>query len=667
MDRQNETRSVVLSGFRAMALGLVAMHAVAADAPVYQPLLPEMGGWVNCMGATATRIFAAGQTGVHYRIFTEPRWRELEDSSTNGGAVFSYGDTVVFDGGGGNARISFDNGTNWKGLTYGLEPNRGWFWLAHVGSQGIFYSAGFSEAPPESFGLYQSLDYGKTWKHHNVPGSVYAVAEIGAELIVSSDSGLYLLQPRDGILEKIPAGNWKPPVWFYLTGSGTGDVLAGQGGTPIYKYVAASKTWRIVLPGNESRRLTHLKMQDSAAYGVFQEGETEFLQRSTDGGSSWEPARSIGIRLTSAMLPKGESVYFANKNGLEAYHWPTKTWSVDSAGRRAGQHHVFCVLGHSVLAMAALGNDYTRSDDQGMHWKRFHSFRYMQPYLFRSREGVFYQQESSLIRLGLGTSAPDTLPAFGIMGGVMQVEDAGSRYYARVIKNSGGGGQLMETDLAFALEKGGRRWSTVALPFGMAEELAAEDDKIMVRRKDSLSYSADAGANWVRLDNKQIGSPLSIIRQSGLWIAGTGSGLFRSESPTAGWTPILYSTAKSEVPSPVEVIAHSANCLLIRSNKSTLHLSTDRGGTWQRLNAPVSGSYLRRADVSDTLLCLSGQGDAGGSAKGYCLELDQLSTGVKPAWTRMARPGNEAAFDGHQIRFQVRSTGAIRVDGRPAQ
>lgn len=116
----------------------------------------------------------------------------------------------------------------------------------------------------------------------------------------------------------------------------------------------------------------------------------------------------------------------------------------------------------------------------------------------------------------------------------------------------------------------GRSWSEAVVPFGRADEGAAQGRRVFVRSGDVLWLSDDAGVTWREIGTPAPGRALRSTAIAGATLyVGAADGLWRSSDSGATWRPVLLGGAQAQ------------HVLTLHVSGSVVYAGLDGGGLWR--------------------------------------------------------------------------------------
>jgi len=333
------------------------------------------------------------------------------------------------------------------------------------------------------------------------------------------------------------------------------------------------------------------------------------VYRSTDGGSTWIPARAGFVNLDiEAIATNGPSLFAATNSGVHVSIDGGQYWNLLST---SPQGALCLTQSGSYLLAGTSGNGVYVSRDSGANWVQTLTL-YTVPCIISGGGRVYAGTLGSGVYSSKDNGLTWNSSSAGLTGGALSVWQfvfqGGSLFAAT------GGGVYQSTD-----DGGSWTQAGTGLP-GATEDLAGNGSVLVAGTSSQGVYvSTDNGVSWSPANN---GLPdlhvKALAWNANRLLVGLGSaGVYTSTNNGVTWA---YSC--NGIPDgPAMALAVSGTTLIAGGFRTGVFISNDDGGTW-------SGSNLGLTDPTVTALLVSGQSVFAGTQNGV-----SRSTNGGVSWT----------------------------------
>lgn len=397
------------------------------------------------------------------------------------------------------------------------------------------------------------------------------------------------LKPASAVAETLPLYDWSAVgpyngavvMSYAIDQAVPSTVYAGLDGGGVYKSTDGGASWNAARSGIEGLNVYALAMDPLAGSAVYA-GTNNGLYRTFDGGASWHPANPGNADFILALAASGSNIYAGTASGVFRSGDGGANWSsVTSLGGTIVQALTVTAAGN--VFAGTTGGIFESSDD-GATWT---------------------PQNTGMAHLNVTAIAAN--PANSQMlyaatwgGGIFKTTDGGTTWtptssgvtepYVRSLAINP---LLPDTVFAgtnrgaFRTTTGGNNWSLMAsIPANAAVSAVAATPAspatIYAGTNNGIYRSTDGGLNWF-LSNSGI---TSLNVQSVLFTQVTGStvyagangGIFRSANRGTTWAPITTGLGSLNIHA---LAGHSSNqYLLYAATEAGVFRSINGGSSW---------------------------------------------------------------------------------------
>lgn len=426
------------------------------------------------------------------------------------------------------------------------------------------------------FGLWKSLDNGKSWKPTGLTGvKIYRVALCGGGRIVcSSDSGSFFSEDA--------GSSWL----FRRSGTDFGHYIISDRHGRLFSFESSTicisndfgSTWKLIaLPDS---------LDYDYVYRIYAEPDDRLFALtsnsayvSSDSGETWEPMRGPSTPVLSIGEDLDGNVLAGTFKGIYRQDTGTNRWQEISDGIHSMRIERIQFTARGSILVLSLGECY-RSTDAGDHWSEVtvDSGDYINSYapilltssgdlflvasgslLFRSKDdGVSWQHvDVPTIHYpvnGVTERVPGEILVATSHGDIFRSTDEATSWSQvlsspvsspiRWLGSDRSGHCYAVNDSAVLVSDDGKIWKQTALDFGYGQFCSMavdnEDGVYLASTYNGVYYTSDHGSTWLMLNtgpgDKYIGS--SAADDSGGVYIGTATGIIGLADSVDDWVPI---------------------------------------------------------------------------------------------------------------------------------
>ena len=490
----------------------------------------------------------SGQTGLYRSANRGQTWQPLEglrNEPVFSLAIWSKDPRVVVAGTQNGVFMSRDAGDSWQRIS--PLANRELRPITSIAidpaSADIIY-AGTTHLP------WKTSDGGKTWQsiHHGM----------------IDDSDVFSIQVD--------------PV--------SHDRLFASACSGIYRTDNAGASWIKLLGIPRTSRRTYTIRQDPFHRNVIYAGTSQGLWKSIDAGSTWRQVSPAIVKSIAFDIAGAPRLYLATEDaGLLT--------STDGARTLQPINQGFVNRNFTTLTADASGLIYTSSlyshSDTGV-------------YRMSSSEGSKLAGLPGTRALGnvLALVPADEKTLFArTYDSLLRSTDSGTTWTKLAVPWSSSPTQSLQvlrgdrsrilagtTTGLYVSDDLGLHWRRVTEVAAVIERIFVSplsDQLVVVHSRDGLSMSSDAGQTWNSIASPSRSDELYdvAISPSGVLLAGTARGAFRSFNRGASWEPVIRGLSAGTIPL---VLFHPSQRLAFAVLHGRIYQSNDDGATWLALN-----------------------------------------------------------------------------------
>jgi photosystem II stability/assembly factor-like uncharacterized protein len=408
-------------------------------------------------------------------------------------------------------------------------------------STGIWYAGVESEMGRVS-GIYKTTDSGATW------GLLRGTAGMG--------------------------------VWSLAFWPADSSVIAAGASNGVYLSRDAGASWKRISPADDAelRPVVSLAFHPADSK-ILYAGTTHLPWRTANGGTSWQSIHTgmiddsdvfsiqVDTRKPEHVMASACSGVYGSADG--AGHW-TKLDTPKGAFRT---HFVALDPRHEGVVFAGTTEGLLKSDNGGHTWRKVSSYSVRSVAFDPLVEGrVFFAASPGglLVSNDEGNTVRESNYGFTNRN-FTTLTGAGPALYSGSVYEPGASGVYRTDNLAL-------RWVHAGGPSGdeLVKMAAAPDDpkRLYAAGYHGLFESRDAGQSWAARKIPSDASPVTALLPlpGGVLLAGTGSGLFRSEDG-AGW--------KTAITDGIQSLQRSAGNVVTALTGTGGMASADAGVSWK--------------------------------------------------------------------------------------
>jgi hypothetical protein len=287
---------------------------------------------INCLTTDGTNLFIGTYSGGVFRSSDNgAHW-----IAVNSGlpvkyifAIASIGNTIFAGTNGGGLYTSTTKGATWNkgGIPDAISS------FLTMGSS-IFCSTGF-DYPIHGGSVWRSTNKGSTWTNTSIPnGKAWSLASIGTAVFAGTENGIYMSTDN--------GDSWT-------------EANAGLSGASAQAFAVNGKTLFAGLDGR----------------GVF---------KSTDNGSNWIDANNGFDATGHTLFNNADVLYATGQTGISRSSNNGDTWISSDDGLTGNTIYSLAFNGANIFA--ASYRDGYLSDDKGITWSPFNSYKWFNAFAF---------------------------------------------------------------------------------------------------------------------------------------------------------------------------------------------------------------------------------------------------------------------------------------------
>ena len=512
---------------------------------------------------------------------------------------------------------SSNEGATWEQVA-GLRNKEVW-------SLAVWHENGEVMAAGTRDGVYLSIDSGQNWKHISPAGNEELAPVVSLAFDPKHSETIYAGTPHLPWKTSDGGANWHPihdgmlddsDVFSINVDSADPERVFASACSGIYRSDNAAGSWKKMKGAADASYRTYIIRQNPSNRNLVYAGTTFGLQRSTDGGVDWRRVTPEGTRWIAFDISSPERLYIATDGaGLLRSDDAGETFTAINNGFCNRQLPAFTSTADTAIAASIFershGGVYELKAD-GREWVLTAGPSDVPAQLLRleSASGAGHVElfatgyTSMLISGDLGhkwTAVPE--PAKG----------------AKVTSFLGVGtedsGRFAATDAGlfrwtYGAAKTAAKWTRVEGPVGAHPiRLLASLGKLGLAAVTPAGvFVSEDGSRWKTTAPLPVAAPINNIAPAGgrSLIAGTSSGLIRSDDFGASWEPVTWGLGTSSVSAVCQHPLRSGT--VFAAQYGMVYQSDDAGKNWRPVSPGRKDSFIQ-IEVIKALAVLPGSPD----------------------------------------------------------
>jgi photosystem II stability/assembly factor-like uncharacterized protein len=504
---------------------------------------------------------------------------------------------------------SSDDGVTWEQVP-GLKRKEVWS-LAFWKPDGQVIAAGTRD------GVYLSSDAGKTWTHISPDDNMELAPVVSLAFDPQNSNSIYAGTPHlpwkttdggatwhsihDGMLDD-------SDVFSINVDSSDPSRVFASACSGIYRSENAAGLWHKMFAAVGVSYRTYIIRQDPTNPNLVYAGTTFGLQKSTDGGANWKKVSSDATRSIAFDPQKPGRLYIAtDEAGLQRSDDSGETFTTINNGFCNRLLPAFTATSDAIVTASIYeqthGGVYAIKPGQN-EWERVAPASALPAQLLRLESADLdgHVQLFALSYTSIHTSA-----------------DLGRKWSAvvapaRGLKLTGFLGRFTATESGLfrseSTGKAGTVWKKIDSPIGSEKvQLIAPLGKSgIAAATTSAIFVSEDGTQWRTTAPLPISGAVYNIAAAGdrSLIAGTSSGLIRSDDLGASWEPVTWGVGASSVSAVCQHPLHPHT--VFAAQYGVVYQSDDGGNNWRSIS-PGRNSSSVEIEVIKALAVLPGSPD----------------------------------------------------------
>jgi photosystem II stability/assembly factor-like uncharacterized protein len=499
---------------------------------------------------------------------------------------------------------SSDNGVTWEQIP-GLKKKEVWS-LAFWKSDGQVMAAGTRD------GVYLSKDSGKTWKHISPDDNMELAPVVSLAFDTDNSNSIYAGTPHLPWKTTDGGANWHPIHDGMLDDSDVFSInvdvsdpsrVFASACSGIYRSENAAGLWHKMKGAEGASYRTYIIRQDPRNSNLVYAGTTFGLSKSTDAGLSWRRVSSDATRWIDFDSAKPGRIFIAtDEAGLQRSDDAGETFSAVNNGFCNRLLPAFTATSETIVTASIYeqnhGGIYAIKAGQ-KEWERIAPASDLPAQLLRleSEDRDGHIQLFALSYTSIHTS--------GDLGRKWQPVPQ----LARGLKVNGFVDRFTATE-AGLFRSDAKTWIRIDSPIGSqkVQLLTSLGKTALAAATPAGIYLSENGSQWKTTAPLPVSGTVYNIASAGgtSLIAGTSSGLIRSDDLGASWEPVTWGLGGSTVSAVCQHPFHPHT--VFAAQYGVVYQSDDSGNNWRTISPSRNASSVE-IEVIKALAVLPGSPD----------------------------------------------------------